>query len=67
MVTTPKRDFAGSNLRWVPKITGWPGRSINVLHCGGLSMVPLRLKDLRNYLLREGNFSLVPGFCFVAI
>ena len=34
-----------SSLRWVLKGAGWPGRFINVRHCGGLSMVHLQLKD----------------------
>ena len=41
----PKRELAGSSLRWFATKAGWPGRYINVRPCGGLSMVLLQLKD----------------------
>ena len=46
MVTmlAPKREFAGSSLRWIPKRVG-PGRYIHVQRCGGLSRARLQLKD----------------------
>ena len=58
----PKREFAGSSLRWVPKIAGWSGRFINVRHFGGLSMVPLQLTDPLELYVKRGDFFPGSGF-----
>ena len=45
MTPGPKRENAGSSIRRIPKIAGWPSPYINVRRCGALSMVHLQLKD----------------------
>ena len=52
----PKSEVAGSILRWVLKIAGWPGRFINVLHCGGLSMVLMQLEGPLKLLIKRREF-----------
>ena len=49
----PKHVVARSNLPWIPK-PGWPGRYINVWHCGRLTMVLLQLKvPLKQFVKRK--------------
>ena len=48
-------------------LAGWPGRYINVQHCGGLSMVLLQLKHPLELFVKIGNFFSVRVFCLVAI
>ena len=43
---------------------GWPGRYINVRHCGGLSMVPLQLKDPWELFVKRREF--LPGSGFLS-
>ena len=41
---------------------GWPGRCINVRRCGGLSMVPLQLKDPLELFVNSREFLSSSGF-----
>ena len=41
---------------------GWPGRYINVQHCGGMSMVLLQLKDPQELFVKRRKF--LPGSWF---
>ena len=43
---------------------GWPGRYINVRHCGGLSMVLLQLKDPLELFVKSREF--LPGSGFLS-
>ena len=43
---------------------GLPGHFINVLHCGGLCMVPLQLKDPLELLIKRSEF--VRGSLFLS-
>ena len=43
---------------------GWPGHSINVRHCGGLSMVLLQLKDPLELFVKSREF--LPGSGFLS-
>ena len=48
---------------------GWPGHYIKVRRCGGLSMVPLQLKDTLESFMKRRGFLLGSGLLsrFVAI
>ena len=41
---------------------GWPGCYINVLHCGGLSVVLLQLKDPLELFVKRREFLPSSGF-----
>ena len=60
----PKREPTSSSLCWVLTKAGWPGRYINVWHCGGLSMVLLQLKDPLELFIKRKEF--LPGSRFLS-
>ena len=43
-------------------LASWPGRHINVWHCGGQYMVVLHLKDPLELFVKKREFLPGPGF-----
>ena len=64
MFTTPGSDVCVSRFefRLVLEIAGWPSCFKKVRHCGGLSMVLLKLKDLLELLIKRREFCSGSGF-----
>ena len=64
--TTPISDACVSrfDFRLVLEIAGWPSCFMKVQHCGGLSMVLLKRKDLLELLVKRREFC--SGFGFLS-